>query len=238
MTYKLPENIEKINKTIELNAEYKSKNLKKTINNAYFAPNTTMLLNNEVIESMIINDGMFIKIENPDSIEDLNNATLEFNYDFFDHKIKLKLSIFDDLLLVEKVVSSEHNYQAVNMIVNDYAKVYLKDKEIIVNIVEISENFISFNTLKKDEDIILENLNKKTEIYINSFGVDLNFVIQPDINRISDSKMNYKSQIFFETTELANEFNIKYIEKVKNKKKKEEREVQIHNTINELLALK
>lgn len=232
-------NNKEINEKINIDLKYDKKDLMKTINNAYFNPLTTMSINNEIIEYMTINDGMFIKIEKHYDIKDGDVVVLKFNYDFFDHVIKIRVLKFKDLLLIDKVIDSTHKYKEFYMDVNEYGKLkVLDEKEIIINIDKLSENYISFNILKKDEDFLLNNIKDKMKLTISKDDENFSLFIDPNINKIQDGVMNYKSELFFRTKEDANFFNNSFIDKIKKEKTIKERQILVDNAIKELLVVK
>jgi len=226
------------NDKINSKQKYIVNNLMKTINNAYFSPKTLMKLNGVIINSMIINDGMFIKMDNPNDISNLSDATLEFNHDFFNHRLQLKLSKYGDLLLVDEVLSSSHTYQSESIVVEDYGIIKLFKKNVVIRVIEISEEKMLFNILRKDEDLMLTHIDKKIIVEMNNFGKDFTLAICPKLHKIANSVMIMETEIFFKNEVEANNFYNFYISRVKKGKLNKEKAAQINNTISKLLELK
>lgn len=160
--------------------------------------------------------------------------TLKFNYEDSIYNLKCKVNNKKGEIEVLKVISTENNDNRL-IKVEDYGVLIINKKiNININISNISNKFIFFKILKKDEDLVFDNLDKKLNMTMSYNEEDIEIEVTPKIESISKTEDTLiYSEIKIKEEKFKNIFN-KYIKEKTNEQNKKEKSKLINNLIKEM----
>lgn len=156
---------------------------------------------------------------------------LEFDYENLSYKLKCKINK-SNIKVLELLSKKENDNRLIK--VDDYGFLLIDKKtELRVNIINISKKLVFFKILKKDEDSMFNNLDKKVNLIINYNENKIELEVTPKIENVSK---NEDTLIYSEINIKEENFNNIFDEYIKEKtyiQNKKEKSILINNLIKE-----
>lgn len=157
---------------------------------------------------------------------------LEFNYEDSIYNLKCKVSSKKREIEVIELVSKEKNNNRL-IKVNDYAVLIIDERtKVNVNIEDMSNEQVFFKILKKDEDLVFNNLDKKLNIIMNYNNENIEIEVVPKIENLSKTE----NTLIYSEIKIKSSVNVfsEYIEEKTSIQNKNEKSKLINNLIKEM----
>lgn len=225
--------IEKATLKVDLEKKVEEKiDFKEKISKAYYS-GTTIMLNDKIIKEVKFKNDLIFIVEDY-SIEDIEKSEIFFNYNDFEYKFEVKLHEYNKTLIFDKEESNSSVYKPKSIKIEKYALSSIEESFPILKISQIGYEEIIFESLKKEEDLIVTNIGQIIPIIFEE--EDFSFFLKYKILENSNGIIKYTSEILFENEESKEKYK-NYVEGIKTKDNIKRKEIEFNNLIKETVKI-